>query len=494
MTTHDERARAAIATAPEQPPVDPGAVAAQRNPRVGIGITTLVPLLIVAAFPLVLLSRRLNGLRDPDSFWHILGGQHFASTREVVFADPFGHFSQNEWVQLDWLSDLAMAGAYAVGGLPGVGWLYTTAMLGFFVALLYLARQRAGLIAATLAAVAAMIGSSGSLSERSQVFSFIFIAVTLAAWHRTWQDGRSRWWLVPMTWLWACLHGYWFVGPLVGGVVILGMLLDRRTDLRGALRSAAVPLASGVAACLTPLGPKIITAPLTVNSYAQYVSEYRPPDIHHPAVAATVGLLVVAALGWALSTQRPTRTDVLLWLLALAWTLLYARTVALGAILAAPLAAQALQLAIRKEPEPRTRLETRVTWGAMVAASLVAAVLGPLVAPGVAGKPTGLDGALRALPAETVVLNDDGLGGWLLLTYPDLRPVADTRTYLFSHEYIEDYITARSARPGWQDFVTETGARVALVPEDEALAAALQDQLGWTAQGTDGKYVLLQAP
>ena len=72
-----------------------------------------------------------------------------------------------------------------------------------------LCRGKAGFSPPLLATVAGWVGAGGSLSPRPQVFGFILLAVSLAAWLRTERDGRIRWWLLPLTWLWACVHGTW---------------------------------------------------------------------------------------------------------------------------------------------------------------------------------------------------------------------------------------------------------------------------------------------
>ena len=47
---------------------------------------------------------------------------------------------------------------------------------------------------------------------RPQVISYLLVAVTVGAWLRTRDDGRLRWWLVPLAWVWAMLHGMWPIG------------------------------------------------------------------------------------------------------------------------------------------------------------------------------------------------------------------------------------------------------------------------------------------
>ncbi len=133
--------------------------------------------------------------------------------------------------------------------------------------------------------------------------------------------------------------------------------------------------------------------------------------------------------------------------MALGWTLLYARTVALGAVIVAPLAAGALE-GLLAPPVDRAaaRLERWLVPASVVVAITLAAFLAPSVAARPGGVPLALDAAIDRLPEGTVVLNDDALGGWLLLEHPGVSPVIDTRTYLFDIPYIEDYIRTRGAR------------------------------------------------
>lgn len=455
------------------------------------GIPLWMPLLVVSLVPIAILRIKLSGVRDPDAFWHIRGGEHTWSAHSVVGPDPLGTFTSHTWVQHEWLSEVVMAAAYRVAGLAGVAWLYAVADIVVYLAIYRVSRERGGVLVSGVVAAAAWLGISASLVARPQTISFILLAVTAIAWLRTRDDLRQRWWLVPMTWVWACGHGLWFTGPLLGFVVVIGLVLDRAVSPVEARRLLVIPVLSILAAALTPIGPRLLVTPFTVNSYARLVTEWMPPDIHEPFVASTMALVVLVAIGWATSGLRTPWTEVLLWVMALGWALLYSRTVALGAVTIAPLAAGQLQRATGPSKDPVLRLERLLVLGVAAGVAAVTALLAPAVAGKAAGMPTAFDARLDAFQTGTVVFNDDSVGGWLYLTHPQLRPVIDTRTEIYDTAYLERYIAARQSAPGWQGFVAETAPAVALLKADAPLTESLRRALGWRqVQDADG-YVML---
>jgi hypothetical protein len=170
------------------------------------------------------------------------------------------------------------------------------------------------------------------------------------------------------------------------------------------------------------------------------------------------------------------------------------RTVPVGSIIAVPLLASALQ---EQRGHAATRLSRRgvTAWVALVtAATITAAPIAAVVAQRPYGWPEGLRTQLGAMPAKTVVLNDFAVGGWLLWAEPQLTPVIDLRSEIYSMEYIRDYRRTEDVRAGWQGFLDRTKPEYALLKTKAPLTAALQEQLNWTAVGKDAGYVLLKAP
>jgi hypothetical protein len=471
----------------KDPSAEPSARAITREPR------WMVAVLAVLALGLtVRVGTRPIG--DPDIWWHLKTGQYLLGGGPFSGPDPWVPFATRPFVLTQWMPEVVAQKVYEVAGLPGVAWLRCAGMLVLLGALLWACRRVADSVPALMAALAAMLGAGASLTERPQLASFIFLTITLAAWWQTAQDLRPRWWLIPLTWVWACSHGLWSVGIALGGVVILGLAIDRRLDRRKTLRLMLVPALSLVAVALTPVGPRLLLSPFTVSAAAgPFVQEWQPTSARNPFALITLTMIAVVVLTWLRSRSVPPTWQIALAAIAFVATLIMYRTVAIGAIIAAPLFASALQQQRSRPPQPLTRRAVSTWLGLSMAAILLAMPIAGAVAQKPFGVPDGLRPQLSALPAKTVVLNQFAIGGWLLWAEPQLIPVADLRSEIYSSEYLTAYRNNESVGPGWQAFITRTGAKAALLSEDSALADALQHQLSWRAVGRDNGYVLLES-
>jgi len=437
----------------------------------------------------------IRQVSDPDTWWHLKTGAYVLSGGSFNGPDPWVPFSSRPFVLTQWLPEVVAQKGYALFGLPAVAWLRAVAMLALISALVWAARQAADAVPAIMAALAGLIGTGGSLSERPQLVSFVLLAVTVGAWWKTARDLRPRWWLAPMTLLWAFSHGLWGVGVLIGLAVIAGLALDRRLDRRTALRLLAVPALSVVAAALTPVGPRLLLTPFEVSSNAaQFVQEWQPTDPRNLFAAVTLAMIALALLPWVRGTSARPWWQIALAGTAVVSTLAMFRTVPVGSIIAAPLLASALQEQRGHAATGLSRRGTRAWAALVVAAAIVAAPIAAVVAQRPSGWPEGLRPQLAAIPAKTVVLNDFAAGGWLLWAEPQLTPVIDLRSEIYSVDYIRAYKRAEDVRAGWQGFLDRTKPEYALLKTKAPLTAALQVQLGWTTVGTDAGYVLLKAP
>lgn len=448
----------------------------------------------VVAFGLLLLvlSRHVGtGIADPDTLWHVLAGDHLRQTWQFSGPDPLSSFTSQPWALTQWLPELALSLANQWGGLPAVAFLAQLGRLAVCVAVYVACRRTSGPLAATLVTGITVVATAASLSPRPQLVGFALLAVTAGAWMRVLSDRRAPWWLVPLTWVWASSHGTWVVGIMLGLVATAGLLLDRKVSVRQSVPLALVPVASAGAALLTPLGTEILTAFGPVRAVSPYIQEWRRPELTDPSTIGLLVLALVVALGWTRRHSLVSWGSAGILLVGVGWGLTYARTVAVGAIVLAPLAAQALEAVLGRARPVRAR-EPHVVASIVLAVTTVCALLAAGAPDKPASVPDGTRAALRALPPGAVVYNDDSLGGWLMWDFPSVRQTADTRAELYGPAQAQTYLRVMGAEPGWQAGFDRHRPAAALVREDVPLATALQRERGWTVAARDGGFLLLR--
>ena len=461
--------------------------------RSGPAVFDVVGYVVLGAVLLLVTRNSWRPLGNPDTWFHLRIGQELLGPWKVSDPGTLSAFATADWVPTQWSAQMLAAAIFDQFGLPGVAWLFGIVQLAAVAAVYVLCRSRSAPLVAALVTVLAVLASTPSFSARPQIVSVVFLAVTVGAWMKSLDDRRPRWWLVPMTWIWATAHGFWSVGVLVGFVACIGLVLDHRPVRRDVLVPFAVPVLSLLAACLTPVGPALVGTQLAVSARSSMIGEWGPTSFRQAPALLVALMLAVLIVVWVRG-GRVRWSEILFMLLAAALAAYAVRMVALGALVAAPLLASALQNLIGRTRPPPTRRGL-----AGLAATLAGCgILLALVAPHTAAKPTDvpvdLSGRLAALPAGSAVMVDGTVGSWIEWRFPGLNPVIDGMFDAYTLEYMRKYASAIALEPGWQQFVDGSGAQVAVLAKDGPVATAMVERLGWRRDRTDGAWVLLEAP
>ncbi|HEX4470730.1 MAG TPA: hypothetical protein VH085_02075 [Nocardioides sp.] len=473
------------------PQADRGARPDTRRRRLLRRLRTAFPWLVLAGILISLLVNTARRLTNTDTYFHLRFGHEFLHGWSLRHPGSVSTFATSHWVPTQWLSEIVMAKTEDWFGLAGVAWLSGLLEVLLFLGVYAAARTRSDPLVAMPVTAVALYAMQSGLSMRPQVVSYLLTAVVVMAWLRTLDDHRLRWWLVPLVWLWAMLHGMWPVALMTGAVATVGLALDRAP--RGVvLRSAAVTVSCAVAAAVTPVGPALYGGVVQVGARATYFAEWQPPDWVSWGSAAFAVLLVATLAGLWLR-GRNSWTETLLIVLAGVFGAYSVRTVPVGAAMLAPLAAGPLQALLGR----RGRVGRREFRAVLAGSAATLVVLG-LAVPHTSAEPLSEPGwtgpALDRLPAGTKVLDDWGLGGYLMWRYPKLD--------LVMHGYGDTFTTAELDRnngfvltsPGWEQDLRATGARVAVLRPWSLLAYALVAQEGWTVVHRSETLELLHAP
>jgi hypothetical protein len=465
------------------------------------GLRVMPPVLVVMLLLGFAVGRATKPISDPDDWWHLRLGNDLIDQRSLSAPDDWSAFATVPWVPTEPVPEIVAARVERWWGLPGLAMLFAVAGIVVILVVYLVSRRFAAALPAALATSATLLAISGSLTSRPQLVSFALFPIVVAAWLRTEQDHRARWWLVPLTWVWSLCHGFWFLGAGYGVLFVAGFAMSRTMPLRDLGRQAAVAVVSFVVVLLSPVGLGVFEAPFRVNDSAKYIQEWDRVALTSPPALAVLVMVVVTAVVCVAARRDLTWPRMLVLLSAVFWTWYAGRTVAVAGLVVAPLFAQALGRLVQwadhakavDRSEPARRTEAALLASGAVLAAVVVGLVAPTTADRPGDVPTALDPALDGLPAGARIFNAYELGGWIVWRHPDLEQYIDGLVTPYSTAHVERFAVAVRGAAGWDDVVDSSGAAVALLQEDSRLAVNLADA-GWVEEGTDAGYVLLTRP
>jgi hypothetical protein len=422
-----------------------------RASRVGDSRTAL-PWLVAAGIYalLIVLGHRL--LADPDSYSHIALGRWIFEHHAVPTVDPLSQTMRGApWTDFEWLSQVAFAGAFALGGWIAVVALTAAAAAAAFGQLTRFLLRHWQPVPTLIAVLAALVLVSPHILARPHILALPLLVAWVAALIQAVDDKRApSWWLLTVMIVWANLHGSFVFGLAVIVPIACDAFSSAPQDERRRLAQRWIlfaVLALG-AACLNPYGPEMIVATFRTAALGKALStivEWRSQDFSH---LGAFELIMLGGFGIAL--YRGVKLP--LWRLVMLFGVLHLslsqqrHADLLGVLaplfLARPLAEQFGALAASPAVAP-----TRGTpWLAAAAGLLLFAVTG------VAAARDTMAPAANITPAKALasidlakagpILNDYDFGGYL--DYVGIAPFIDGRGEIYGADFALRYARALS--------------------------------------------------
>ncbi|MFQ6172850.1 hypothetical protein ACK8HX_14665 [Oryzobacter sp. R7] len=463
----------------------------------------------VAAGLVTALLLRVRTTPDVDLWLHLRTGELLrAGERFGALPDPMAALADRTYVPTQWLAQVAMSLVHDASGTTGIEAARLLLVLALGAAVLLASRAVAGPGASLLATALTMLGAAAAWGERPQLAGVVLLALVVAAWWWASERGRVPWVVVPLTWLWATVHGSWLVGIGAGVVVLVGGALDRRWTGRRLVLVAAVPVLSVAAAAATPLGTAAVLEPFRISSVAGLTAnEWQRPTPGNPLLLVVLVACVLALLG-VVRSRRRRWTRVLSVAAALVLALAMVRTIATAAVVLAPALAHGLDdlggrlaRAGRDDPSGATPSArgARVPgeWmGWALAAGVLLAVGGWHVATTPFGPPVSerVSAAVAVLPPDAVLAVDGKAVGWVEWAHPDRRPLRDLRAEVYSVPVATDYERFQEAEAGWSGLADRYGVTAVLADRDRPLDAALAGEPAWRVAAEDPDFRLWVRP
>jgi hypothetical protein len=442
--------------------------------------------LFVALLVFAALSFTAQLFNDADTGWHLATGQWIAEHRAFLREDPFSFTMRgHHWTAHEWLTDLAMAGAFALAGWAGLALLFGLAAgLTFALIARELLRWLEPRHVVALFALLVLILAPFMLA-RPHVIAWPLLAIWTTAMLRARERGRAP----PLYWaalilLWANLHASYIVALGLAAAFALEALVEQRDRRMTVVREWGLfGLLSAIAALGTPHGVNAVLYPFQASGLESLalVQEWRrtslPTDWAFFLLAA--GALAAVVLRWR--QVGPVRLLLLLALAGLAFT--HARhqpqfAIVASLILAPPLAA-------RDRPAD-VGISRTIGLGLLAAILFIAAVrlAIPLERRDAPSYPIT---AISKVPPELrgqPVFNSYGFGGPLILH--GIAPFIDGRAdmygdaFTFMHDRIE-----KGDRAGFEATARKWDLRWTILEPGSALVRVVDKTPGWRRHYAD---------
>ena len=452
---------------------------------------TISQVWLVLAVALPVLGALLASLPAVDLAYHLRAGSELLDTGRIPLTDTYTFTRTGEpWLNQQWGAQAILALVHRAAGLEGLAVLRAV-LVGLVFGFVLWACRRAGATdrQAALLTLAAFVVSIGALALRPQLFGMLLFAVAVAfATDRRRHPGRLRL-LVPLTVVWANIHGSFILGQAILGFAWLEDVHDRdgaasRTFLIGALAAVATLLNPfGLGVWVYALG--LSTSSLITTS----ITEWQPTSIRTPlgALFFASALAVVVLIA---RRSRVTPWPTLLWLGFLFALGAYAvRGTAWWPLAAAVVAAGLIERPAVEHVRPER--PRRLNDVLVAALAVTAVLLLPWWKPVdpetgrvslVTFAPSALTTELRAIAsAADRLLAPQPWGSWFEFAIPNLPVYVDSRIELIGPDLWEEYVSLVNLNEGWQGVLDERGVTIVVTdPERTAqLDAALARDAAW---------------
>jgi hypothetical protein len=410
---------------------------------------------------------------DNSFLWHIRAGTLQLEQGTVLTADPFSFTAGGEsWLTQSWLAELLYARLEASSGLDFVPWLLLVLTALTFVGVGLLAfKTSQSVLATSVVLFLSTISLISFLVPRPVIFSYLLFVLVILAWERP----SSRWSLPFIFWIWASVHGSFFLG-----LAYVGLRPLSKKDWR----ALGVPVVSGLAVLVTPHGWGVITMLLdfmTASPYLSLLTEWRTPELFSPVFFPVFVGIVIIIYGASKQRVMPLDLFVIVPFFALALTALRSVPPAWLALLV-PVSASLTGVG-RGIPRRFAAVPTAV---------LVVMVLTlPFLFKGDAGLATDrFPVATADALADAPVFHNDVVGGYLIWDRGlDLQVFIDDRAELYK-ERMQEYVDVRGGNEPWEPIFERYGINQALLRDTEPMVGWL-DEAGWVVTAKEDGFVLL---
>ncbi len=386
-------ATAVTAEAPTIPlPPPPVAPRTPWNAAQFLAITKRLEVVLVVLVLLETAILALFPVRNSDFWLHLATARNWVQGKNGFYAEPFAYTASNDWINHSWLYDLMLYAGYQTIGGAALVVVKALILVGLAWIMMQTRRRELGLWLPAVFTALGMLALSPRLLFQPTILSMLLLGATFALLMRRevrrpltdpppskgktllqpvpWlPDAEHRHlWILPVLFaLWVNLDSWFFLGPLVVGLMAIGgfveeKLVGGKVVRPGEWRPLLVMFGVGLVACLlNPYGVNALRLPGELASfevidklkddrdmsplfYSPWQSEYfQDPEHRIERVTVTnmafYPLFLLAFTAIVLNRGRLRVGSVLVAVGLLLLASIHARAIPFFAVVVAPLAA-----------------------------------------------------------------------------------------------------------------------------------------------------------
>ncbi len=159
---------------------------------------------------------------------HLENGKIVWSNVQVLFKNFYSYTEPNvRFINHHWLAGVIFYLTYLTGGFRLLSILNILLVLTAFILAFKLAQKKAGFYISSLISIPVIFLLSERVEVRPETFSYLFIILTWFILDKVSEKKNKRllYWLIPLFFLWANIHIYFFIGLALYVIKILAEVL-----------------------------------------------------------------------------------------------------------------------------------------------------------------------------------------------------------------------------------------------------------------------------
>lgn len=196
-------------------------------PRTG-SLRSVPDILLAGAIALLLFVFLYSSIQDQDVWWHLKAGWYILAHRAVPRTNLFNYATDHAWTDLHWMFEIAAFQAWRLAGAHGLVGLKILVFGAAWAILIHSAVPRGRFLAMFPFLALGIVASNERLTERPEMFTYLFLACQLAFLLR-WRQSPSTLILglvVALQILWSNFHALSVLGVAVTGAFAAGETLN----------------------------------------------------------------------------------------------------------------------------------------------------------------------------------------------------------------------------------------------------------------------------